>query len=401
MGNPKSICFSIGTDGQIENSYYVGADWINADTAVYVEAKVNRKGEQLNLLRMLFEAVKHPEILDYAEDLYEIKWSEPPIRIRQQQDMLTPLLIIQFLQIVKSIVRKGLKKSYYTVHAEFNGRIKGKLDLAKTFSNNIAKGRLTKTNCIYQEFGFNCVENRVLKKALRFIQRYLAAHTHLNASVAFTPLLSYILPAFDQVDEEVALQDIHRITVNPLFKEYQTATRLAIEILKRFGYNLNNTVSEEPTVPPFWIDMSKLFELYVLGLLRDQYGKAILYGKKQAKGNYGLPDYLINVKGGEMVIDAKYKLLYNSLPQTEAEDEKVASRYAIENIRQLSAYARDLKIIHRLGLTGEKAVTCLIIYPDENLGDQPAIDLAAKRRIGQFYEFYKLPVKLPKLKPLK
>ncbi|MCW3117514.1 MAG: 5-methylcytosine-specific restriction enzyme subunit McrC [Chitinophagaceae bacterium] len=397
MGDPKSVCFGVGVDGQIENSYYIGADWIKPDLAVYVEAKINRKGEQLNLLRMLFEAIKHPEIMEHVEGLYEIKWDSPVIRIRQQQDMLTPLLILQFLQMVKRIVRKGLKKSYYTVVNEFNGKIKGKLNLAETIRRNISKGRITKTSCTYQEFGFNCTENKILKKALHFVQRYLAAHPYLNAGIAFTPLFNYILPAFDQVDEDVDIRESRSVTFNPFYREYQSAIRLALDIIKRFGYNLNNTVAEEPTVPPFWIDMSKLFELYVLGLLRDNYGKEILYGKREAKGNYGLPDFLLTLKDQEMIIDAKYKLLYNKLPKTESEEDEVHSRYAIDNIRQLSAYARDAKINHRLGLFENKITPCLIIYPHEQLGEQPAIDLTAKKKIGQFLEFYKLPVKLPRI----
>ena len=337
--------------------------------------------------------------MDHIDGLYEIKWEKPPIPIHQQQDMLTPLLILQFLELLKTIVRKGLKKSYYTVDQEFNGRVKGKIDVAVTIKKNLTKGRTLRNNCVLEEFGYNSVENRILKKALLFVRRYLAGHPSLNSSFSLSPLFNYILPAFGGVSEEVGIADCRTVKVNPFYKEYKTGVRLAIEILKRFGYNINNTSTDEPTVPPFWIDMSKLFELFVLGLLRDQYSNEILYGKAQAKANYGLPDYLLTKPGTQMVIDAKYKLLYNVLPQ--GEEEVVKSQYAIDNIRQLSAYARDVKVYRKLKVAIDKIIKCLIIYPDEFLGEPVALDLSKIKPIRQFVEFYKLSVNLPAIKSLK
>lgn len=398
-GNPKNICFGLNTEGAVTNSYYVGLDWVQPGTAVYVHSKMNGGRGEVDLLKMLFQAIKHPDIMDHLDELYEIKWEEPLIPIHQQQDMLTPLLILQFLELLKTIVRKGLKKSYYTVRQEFNGRVKGKLDTAATIKQNLTKGRTLRNNCVLEEFGYNSTENRILKKALVFVQRYLAAQPSLQGSLSLGPMFNYILPAFQSVNEEVSIADCRGIRVNPFYKEYKTGVRLAIEILKRFGYNISNTSSATPSVPPFWIDMSKLFELFVLGLLRDQYGREILYGSAQAKANYGLPDYLLTKPGSQMVIDAKYKLLYNALPQ--GEEDEVKSQYAIDNIRQLSAYARDVKVYNKLKVAADKIVKCLIIYPDEFFGEPPALDLAQMKPIHQFVDFYKLSVKVPPIKPVK
>lgn len=394
--NPDAICFGINPDGSINNSYYVGLDWCAPGKAVYVQSKMNDNEEQLDLTGMLFDALKNPEVIDHLEGLYIIKWDSQLIKIHQQQDLLTPLLILQFLQVVKSIVKKGLKKSYYTVHEEFNGRVKGKLDVALTIKRNLSKGRLVKTNCVYQQFGFNGTENKILKKALLFVQRYLTSGKGPKSSAALSPIFNYIMPAFVEVDDQVSLEACKSVKINPFYKEYKTAVRLALEILKRFGYNLNNTVTEDPAVPPFWIDMSKLFELYVLGLLRNNYGQEIRYGKKQAKANYGLPDYLYTRPRKQLVIDAKYKLMYNDL--TGDDQEQLQSRYEIDNVRQLAAYARDVRIYQRLGLNHDEMIKCLIIYPEKMMGAQAAIDLAQMKPIKQFVDFYKLSVRLPALK---
>ena len=79
--------------------------------------------------------------------------------------------------------------------------------------------------------------------------------------------------------------------------------------------------------------MSKLFELYVLGLLKDKYGDKILF---QAKGSYGNPDYLLIDDMQPLIIDAKYRPTYQ-------QDKNLS--YIIEDIRQISGYARDVGIL--------------------------------------------------------
>ena len=55
-----------------------------------------------------------------------------------------------------------------------------------------------------------------------------------------------------------------------------------------------------------------------------------------------------------MIIDTKYKHKYQQ------------EQYQIEDIRQLSGYARDVKVLSRLGLKTEQQqdilIGCLIIY---------------------------------------
>lgn len=166
--NFNSICVSITSQRKIQTRYFIGVDWIGKNKAIYVEPKLNNGNVQTDYLKMLFSSLSHLELISYVSDLYEIKWNSDAIAIKQQQDLLTPLLIIQYLHIVKHIVRKGLKKSYYKVERNLFGHIKGKINVAQTIKNNAFKNKSLHTYCTYDEFGINGVENRLLKKALVF-----------------------------------------------------------------------------------------------------------------------------------------------------------------------------------------------------------------------------------------
>jgi len=252
-GKPDCICFAITQNKTINNSYYIGTDWlIENEKAVYVQSKINKDSDQqINYLDMLFQALKHPSVFDQTKDLFEIKWDKPEIKINQQQDILTPLLIVQYLQVVKSIVRKGLKKSYYKVERNLYSRVKGKILISKNIKQNLVKGKTLNTYCSYDDFGFDGIENRILKKALVFIQRYLPAHKNLGSEIFFSETFNYINPAFSQVSEEASIRDCQNLKVNPLYKEYKLAIELAKQILKRFGYNISNTSTTNVTTPSF------------------------------------------------------------------------------------------------------------------------------------------------------
>lgn len=373
------------TNKKLNSNFYIGTDWLSKnEVAVYVAPKMNDETQQTDYLKMLFSCLRHSDVATHTKNLYDIKFEEPYIEIEQKQDLLTPLLVVQFLQLVKTIVRKGLKKSYYKVEHNLDARIKGKILVSQTLKQNIIKNKPTKTFCQYDEFGFNCIENRILKRTLTFVQKYLALFPGYSKLVS--PIINYCLPAFHEVDENVDLKTLKGITHNSFYKEYKEALFISSLILKRFGYNIkeidklnNKTVK----VPPFWIDMPKLFELYVLGLLKDKYFNNI---KFQLQGTYGQPDFVFVSENEKIIIDTKYKRKYQQ------------EKYQAEDIRQLSGYARDTKILTKLGyLTAEeqdKVIDCLIIYPDQNASEK-LCDNLKENQIKGFSKFYKMAIKLP------
>lgn len=138
--------------------------------------------------------------------------------------------------------------------------------------------------------------------------------------------------------------------------------------------------------------MSKLFELYVLALLKDEYKNDIIFqfGNNQ-ETFYGKPDFILKKKGAEIIIDTKYKMQYQA---------NVISfnEYLIKDIRQLSGYARDNRIMYFLKGVAQEIIECLIIYPDVKYlskKENPKLNLQEKKEIIQFNNFYKLAIRLP------
>lgn len=392
-------CFSIykkGDNLHLSTSYCIGVDWLDEKNAIYIEPKLNSKSKhetaeivEINYLEMLFASFSNIKTQNDLDELFEIRWDKPEIQIHQTKDLLTPLLIIQYLNLLKAIVRKGLKKSYYKVEHNLNSKVKGKVLVGQTIKQNILKNKQLYTYCRYDEFGENSIENRLLKKALVFIKRYLPAFKNINTNDLTADLFNFITPAFENVSEEININDIKHSKPNAFYKEYTEATRLAKLILKRFGYNIANVEKETIATPPFWIDMSKLFEYYVLGLLKKQYPK---HGEIKFQFNCHKDheiDYLLNSGDLKLVIDAKYKPKYKYKKGIDKED-----------FRQISGYARLKKVYEELNQNDqEKNIDCLVIYPDLDIQFNDLSNLTAdKNKIDKYVGFFKVGVNVPTIK---
>jgi 5-methylcytosine-specific restriction enzyme subunit McrC len=371
---------------KFQTGYFIGLSWL-ADTnkVLYVTPKLDSSDSQIDYLKMLSESLKHPEILKHGDDLFRIEFDKPFIKIKRQQDLITPLIIVYFLQLVQTIVRKGLKKGYYKVENNLYGRVKGKVLVSQTLKQNTFKNKNLNTFCGFDEFGLNQPENRIIKKALLFLKRYLKLSYRKDQGLDET--LRFILPAFEQVDENIGIGEVKSVRHNPFYSEYSQAVDLAIIILKRFGFNINFIEeNEEIEVPPFWINMPLIFEMYVLGKLKDTLGrKDIIF---QSGANFGELDFLRTSKGKETVIDSKYKPLYKT-------------GYDIDDVRQLSAYARDKGTLRKLNIAssewGNTVLDCLIVYPDQTAEEYLAENQIFETSINQFEKFYKVGIRIPEI----
>lgn len=380
QNNTDKNCYEITQDGndyRLHTSYFIGVDWIKeGNIAVQVVPKIDNDLKKMDFLRMLSIAMNHPDVLSNTTHLYDIKFDRKAISIPHTEDYLTPLLIIQYVIVLKEIVRKGLKRSYYAITNNLASRIKGKVLISKTIKKNHYKNDFIKTYCTYDEFGVDSIENRILKKAYLFGRRYMKAYgIELNQND-----LNYIDPALRKISSDVSLSDLKHLKFNAIYKEYNEAIRLAKFILKRFGYNISNIRDANIVkTPPFWIDMSLLFELYILGLLKNTFSNKINYHFTAKRNEL---DFLLNSNDYKLIIDAKYKPKY-------------LKSYNIDDIRQLSGYARLSKVYEVLGKTYSQSIDCLIIYPhEEGISAFDGIDLK-NYPIDGFEGFYKLGVQLP------
>ena len=385
-------CFTIEKEDYGDSSqyklttgYFVGVDWIvEEQSALYVAPKLNTKSKETDYIKMLFSCLSNPEVSKDIRDLFVVKWDKPSIQIEQKQDLLTPFLVVEFLSILKTIVRKGLKKSYYRVERNLNSRIKGKVMVSNTIKKNLLQNKPLKTFCSYEEFGVNNHENRLLNMALVFVKKYLPGYHKILDHNTLQDTFNYITPSFSMVSEEVNVNEIKQIKTSALYKEYEPALHLARLILKRFGYNISNTTKDLIQTPPFWIDMSKLFELYVLGLLKERFHHNVQFQYKVGQGNE--LDYILKSNDYKMVIDAKYIPIWkNSVNH--------------KNIRQVSGYCRLEKVYTYLFEDSDynKVPDGLIIYPDKDgVEDFNEINLK-QHKIDQYFGFYKIGVKLPNI----
>ncbi|MGG8495257.1 5-methylcytosine restriction system specificity protein McrC [Tenacibaculum sp. TC6] len=372
---------------RFETSYFVGVDWIvENELPIYVKPKLDDDASEVNYVKMLFDVLKEPENYNHLDQLCEINFEKPSISIEQNQDLLTPLLLIQYLNILKKIVQKGLKKSYYVVSRNLNAKVKGKILVHETIKRNHFNNKMPFTYCQYTEYGINSIENKVLKKALLFSITAMQNIKGIEIS-SLNGLVNYIQPAFINVDSNVTTEELKNSKPNKLYKEYEQALKFAKHILKRYGYNISNTNASVIQTPPFWIDMSKLFELYVFSKLKERFThhKEVTYHKIF---NYLEPDFIIKTNDGKtkMVVDAKYK------PQYEH------GTISTEDIRQVSGYARLKKVYEFLEIEKDKTIDCLVIYSNQIASRKDFIgnnfNLEEEKEYNRFFKIgIELPVK--------
>lgn len=337
----------------ITSSYYIGLDrFSKLKLPVYIQPKLNSDQYQLNYIKMLLEALKEPENFNHLEGLVLVKFDDPWIEIENELlPELTPFLIAQFLAIVKSLLKKGLKKSYYHKIENLSCRVKGKVLLGRQIKENILKNRLTQTICQYQEFGFDTEANQFLKYVLSLLPKHFEDFDK-NESIRLNleEVWHFCQSGFQQVGKRTFAKLKYREN-NPFYKQYNLAIQLGNQILALHDYNMSRNAKQATCMhPPFWIDMSKLFELYVFKELRTRFkgDKAVVYHQKYHQQEL---DFIINADGFKAVVDAKYKPRY------------VYGNPSIEDARQLSGYTRLNKVYKELNMNDNSLIPAYLIYP--------------------------------------
>jgi hypothetical protein len=418
----EKYCYKIeASDNSIhlKADYYIGVDWlVEGQYFVQVQPKLNtvvlrsfeneisKNEEELNLvndvdvepcrltensdfkeldyLKLLLKAFDHEVVAKHTDKLIIIDWDKKQIPINQKDDTLTPFLVVQFLNLLKGIVRRGLKRSYYTVQKNLHNKVKGKILVGNHIKQNLLKHRFTKTYCEYQQFGIDHQENRFLKKALNFCRNYVHENSKFLESnvINLEQLIYYCSPAFELVGEEAETENFKKGKFNPFFKEYKEAIKIGQYILKRFAYNISNTtVGKIIDTPPFWIDMPKLFELYVYSHLMTVFNDDDVKFQFPTYGN--VLDFLIIKKDQAMVVDAKYKMHY-------------LTSHIHQDIRQVSGYARLSKVYKELKKETIELIDCLIIYPsDVQLEEDYQFSLSSKTEIAAYKNVCKIGIQMP------
>lgn len=394
--------------------YYIGASWFIEDKSAFV-VKPKVEVDYIKLFMTALEMNSENEAA-YFSNYYYIDFEKPAIETNALDNVITPLLILHYISLLKHLVSKGLKKGYVVREENLQSKIRGRILLQRHLTKNVFAKREDRVYCRFQEFTEDIPENRILKKALsfsvRFINQYESFKSHLQE---LTPLLSVIDSAFENVSEDVTIAQVAKVNAGKIFRHYEAAIKVAKLILRHFDYSIDNASETEQSVRPFCIDMPRLYEMYVLSLLRKAYGDQIQF---QVKGAHKTQvDYIKKSENEKVIIDAKYKPHYNE-----------GNKGILDDIREISGYARDEKILKALDWKPEEESAkgnffpkCLIIYPDsstrfkwekgddsaekdeekitEMIGDFPKEKILSEashyKKILGFEDFYKIAVPLP------
>lgn len=410
MGEPAYLGISLANN-KLQTNYYIGATWLLENQ---VAAVVVPKIENIDYLKMFSDAlsVNTKNESDYFSKYYGIEWDKPEIQIDSSLNILTPLIVIHYISVLKKLATRGLKKGYVYRQENLQSKVKGHILFQKQFRKNIINKREDKIFCGFQEYTDDIPENRLLKKALLFSERAINNYESLKEQEIYNQLcidIKKLLVKFENVSEKIETYEIKSFKFNKLFSEYTEAIKVAKTILRRFDYSIEKTrTQKENSVLPFWIDMPRLYELYVYKQLNESYPNGDV--QFQVEGYYKTKvDYIIKSK--HLILDAKYKPKY----------EKSQSGI-IGDIREICGYARDAKILNKLGMENKnEVVKCVILYPTisskdstseelEELDKEPANESENKQneldfsiqgnkaeKIKGFIDFYKLKIDLPKL----
>ena len=380
----EQLALNRGDDGKWWSSYFIGITEINNQ---YIE--ILPKLNNLDFMSLFSFALLYQPSSDYFSSCYDINWEKEAIASSDLYNVLTPLLVMQYLNILEKLVGKGLKRDYKTNEENLNSKIRGKLKIIENWRNNILKKKENYFYCQYQVYTSDIPVNRLLKKALEISLRLLGnvrSRSNNMTGIAFLSSKLKLLEIFKNIDSNVNAASIRNIKYDKLNKYYHEAINLAKKIIRHQENTLNDG-SNKKKVPMFWIDMSRLYEVYVLGLLQTNYPNQILF---QVKGSYGTQcDYLHIGEG--IVIDAKYKLWYNTNNGRSSHAESM-----IADIREISGYARDERLLEYMK-NKDCPAKCVIVHPEEKVTEfeKELYETVKNNKIEGYKDFYRLGVKLP------
>ena len=368
---------------RLSTSYFIGLDWVTPDVAIHVAPKLNSAHGTIDYLKMLVDALTEPDNARHLDGLINIDFNARQIKLEQKEDILSPFIVAQFVLVLKNAIRKGLRKSYYLVQENLKSKVKGKILINQNIQKNLTKGNITDNICQYQEYGLDNPENRVLKAAIELSSRILSTYQGGMDLKELKRAIATMKPYFKDVSDEYSLANVQSSGKNPIFKEYYQSLEYAVLIIRRASYGIDLSHGKFQATPPYWIDMSKLFELYVFKKLKEAYPDGFL--KYHEHIFYRELDYLLRPAEGEpMVIDAKYKPAYHySIP-------------SIDDIRQVSGYSRMAQVYEKLHLDDtSRLIRCLIVYANQDCPDSLDPTANVPQALKEYVNFYKVGIRLP------
>ncbi len=374
---------------KVRCSYYVGCVWIRPGRSIL---SVRPKLPFLDFRKMLSvcASVGTVAMKEQLADIVRLDYDAPPLPASRIPEELSILVVTRFLTLMDKVAAR-LRRSYTTHTVTFRGKVKGKPLIRPTLVRRFASGKFDMMDCAVSRFTADCAENRLLKRAVRLCRTWLRNYSWISGWSRLEGVCSHILGTMAEVKDvpQRSLKASRDRKRNPFYAAYPELLKLASLIVRQMDSDSSGRERNCPMgMPPYAINMARLFELYVYALLHNRFGHQIEYHYS----TYG--NELDFIKHDEsLIIDTKYKPRWNS---------SGGSRH--HDVRQLSGYGRHRKIRSHImddDGTSLRMLDCLVIYPDvEGTEDFSEIgrlmDIAKADR--DYVRFSMLGVRLPVLR---
>ena len=355
------------TEKGIYANFYIGHWWIEEGKRyLWVKPRIfsfRDKRVTTDITRILEEIFRDEEVskeflksMEHSDETKRVFGfdfvSQPIIVDKREIPNIKIFVVIAFLKTLTEIVNKGFRRDYIKVNRTLKNRVKGKILISQSLKQHLKRGLPLTNTCSYHEHSINSLENRILKTALLQVKNYFAKDREGKAfaSSILKGSLVFLLREFESIEPfgggKTIRNHFRKVRHNALFPEYKRALKLAKVIL---GFE-----DDKIEIPPYYINMWKLFELYVFKNLRESYDS--LYQETFVLGEIKvklIPDFLI--KDLKAIADAKYTFV------------KSPSEISKKDLEQLSFYGRITSIRNKVS-DNELQKNCkepklILIYP--------------------------------------
>ena len=250
------------------------------------------------------------KLINYVYDLDIDILPESEVKFRDENNMLTEIIISSFLNQCRNLIRQGLYKSYVLRQDRNMPSLRGKLLLVQQLQNDARSN--AKFACEYDELEYDNLENQILLYCLHRCRGWTIIDSKRNE---INRLVQQISPFVDD-RINITVDHFKKINYTRLNQYYEKIHQLCKIIVQNIGIS---DFYEQKTsfVNSFFIDMNRVFEEFFFKLVKQYYP---LPSKEQVpevswrsilgQTFTNKPDILIYDeirKNIEYIIDTKYK----------------------------------------------------------------------------------------------
>ena len=250
------------------------------------------------------------KLINYVYDLDIDILPESEVKFRDENNMLTEIIISSFLNQCRNLIRQGLYKSYVLRQDRNMPSLRGKLLLVQQLQNDARSN--AKFACEYDELEYDNLENQILLYCLHRCRGWTIIDSKRNE---INRLVQQISPFVDD-RINITVDHFKKINYTRLNQYYEKIHQLCKIIVQNIGIS---DFFEQKTsfVNSFFVDMNRVFEEFFFKLVKQYYP---LPSKEQVpevswrsilgQTFTNKPDILIYDeirKNIEYIIDTKYK----------------------------------------------------------------------------------------------